>query len=324
MEITRTLSLGAGVQSTTMLLMAQHGLIDRPDVAIFADTGWEPPAVYQHLQWLEGVIAGFDNPIPILRVTKGNIRDDAYSILQQWQDTPPIPVADVRSDDYADLPLFAPSAGPTKRRRVFRYTRVGQFPQIPFYTTNKAGQRAQLRRQCTAEYKVRPILSKIRELTGMRGKKWKGSPVIMQIGISLDEAHRMKPAYVKWTRNDYPLVRLRMTRADCIAWLIDRGYPIPPKSSCIGCPFHGNKTWRTMRDSDPASFADAVQFDESMRHLVTWDAPVYVHTSLTPLASADLSTPMDHGQSEMIYDDGSGSFDPEYEFDAECDGVCGV
>ena len=44
------ISLGAGVQSTTMALMAAHGEITpMPDCAIFADTGWEPKAVYDHL-----------------------------------------------------------------------------------------------------------------------------------------------------------------------------------------------------------------------------------------------------------------------------------
>src|SRR5437764_521642 len=42
----RVLSLGAGVQSTTVLLMAMRGEIrDKLDCAIFADTGWEPKAV---------------------------------------------------------------------------------------------------------------------------------------------------------------------------------------------------------------------------------------------------------------------------------------
>ena len=41
----RVHSLGAGVQSTTLTLMAAHGEIGpMPDGAIFADTGWEPLA----------------------------------------------------------------------------------------------------------------------------------------------------------------------------------------------------------------------------------------------------------------------------------------
>jgi len=49
----RVLSLGAGVQSTTLALMAAHGIIGpMPDCAVFADTGWKPQAVYRHLAWL--------------------------------------------------------------------------------------------------------------------------------------------------------------------------------------------------------------------------------------------------------------------------------
>ena len=66
------LSLGAGVQSSTMALMAAEGHIQpMPDCAIFADTGYEPKAVYRYLEFLEKVL-----PYPVYRVQKGNIRDD--------------------------------------------------------------------------------------------------------------------------------------------------------------------------------------------------------------------------------------------------------
>jgi hypothetical protein len=43
--VLRVISLGAGVQSTTMALMATHGEITlMPDCAIFADTHAEPKA----------------------------------------------------------------------------------------------------------------------------------------------------------------------------------------------------------------------------------------------------------------------------------------
>lgn len=38
----RVLSLGAGVQSTAVLLMMIHGEIPKADHVIFSDTGWEP------------------------------------------------------------------------------------------------------------------------------------------------------------------------------------------------------------------------------------------------------------------------------------------
>ena len=47
------ISLGGGVQSSVMALMASQGAFDRvPDCAIFADTRWEPPSIYEHLAWL--------------------------------------------------------------------------------------------------------------------------------------------------------------------------------------------------------------------------------------------------------------------------------
>ena len=43
-------SLVAGDQSTTLAPMAAHGIIDpMPDCAVFADTGWKPTVVYDHL-----------------------------------------------------------------------------------------------------------------------------------------------------------------------------------------------------------------------------------------------------------------------------------
>jgi hypothetical protein len=60
------LNLGGGVQSTTLALMSVHGELPRLSYAIFADTGWEPRAVYEHLDWLEGVLRG--SGIDLLRV----------------------------------------------------------------------------------------------------------------------------------------------------------------------------------------------------------------------------------------------------------------
>ena len=67
-KVFNIISLGAGVQSSTMALMAAHGEITpMPDCAIFADTQWEPAAVYKHLEKLERAL-----PFPVYRVTAGN------------------------------------------------------------------------------------------------------------------------------------------------------------------------------------------------------------------------------------------------------------
>ncbi len=65
------------MQSTTMALMAAHGEISpMPDCAIFADTGWEPKAVYEHLTWLRSPNV---LPYPVHVVSAGNLRADALS-----------------------------------------------------------------------------------------------------------------------------------------------------------------------------------------------------------------------------------------------------
>ena len=66
----KILSLGAGVQSTTLALMAAHGEFNSvPDAAIFADTGDEPKAVYDHLNWLQEQ----NLPFPIHIIGSGSL-----------------------------------------------------------------------------------------------------------------------------------------------------------------------------------------------------------------------------------------------------------
>lgn len=65
------ISLGAGVQSSTMAIMAAKGDFPKPDCAIFADTGYEPKMVYAYLDLLKKIL-----PYPVYIVSKGNIKKD--------------------------------------------------------------------------------------------------------------------------------------------------------------------------------------------------------------------------------------------------------
>jgi len=51
MKKLRVLSLGAGVQSSTLALMVEKGEIPKVDCGIFADVGGEPQTVYDHLEY---------------------------------------------------------------------------------------------------------------------------------------------------------------------------------------------------------------------------------------------------------------------------------
>lgn len=96
----RALSLGAGVQSTTMALLAAHGEVrPMPSCAIFADTGWEPRAVYDHLEWL---MSGNVLPFPVHIVSAGNIRDELLAAGE--------------GNRWASIPAFAKTVTPAGAR----------------------------------------------------------------------------------------------------------------------------------------------------------------------------------------------------------------
>lgn len=218
----RLLSLGAGVQSTALLLMACDGVVPRFDAAIFADTGWEPKNVYDHLRRLTEHAA--ESGIPVHQVSAGNIRDDALD--------------------------------PEHR-----------FASMPLFVRNPDGSDGMARRQCTSEYKLKPIKRKTRELLGYPHPTPvpRGVYVETAIGISLDEIGRAKDSDVRYMRNVFPLLDLKMTRTDCERYNRSRGWTTVAKSACIGCPFHGNRQWRDLRDGSPEEWADAVDFDHEIR-----------------------------------------------------------
>lgn len=261
------LSLGAGVQSSTLYLMACNGEFDQhPDAAIFADTGWEPKEVYLHLEWLKQ-----QGDIPIHTVSAGNIRDDA---------------------------TISVATG-------------SRFASLPFHGVLN-GAEIMLRRQCTREYKVAPITKTIRVLLGYKPRQ--RIPIgaaDVWIGISTDEVARCKPNWEKWITNKWPLIDFGMSRADCLAWMEQHGYRRPPKSACIGCPYHDDATWRDMKLNRPHDFQDAVDFERTVHDgLKAVKGKLYLHRSLQFLDEIDFRNMEDLGQLNM--------------FNNECEGYCGV
>ncbi|MFF0740619.1 hypothetical protein ACFYVL_09470 [Streptomyces sp. NPDC004111] len=207
-----------------MLALSAEGILPKVDYAIFADTGWEPAAVYAHLDRLEQEIAK-PAGIPVLRVSAGNIRNDALN--------------------------------PEKR-----------FASMPLHVLNKDGKPGMTRRQCTGEYKVKPIKKTIRDLLGhpYPARIPKDVWVEQWIGISTDEFHRAKDSDVQYMRNRHPLItEMNWSRSDCTRYLSSIGLAETPKSSCLGCPFHGNAQWRNLRDSSPEEWQDVVEFDAAIR-----------------------------------------------------------
>jgi hypothetical protein len=245
------LSLGAGVQSTVLTLMAADGALPGLDGAIFADTGWEPAAVYAHLFKLRDVLHAAG--IPLYLVSTGNLRQDAID--------------------------------PEHR-----------YASIPYFVRNPDGSDGMGRRQCTSEYKLAPINRKVRELLGAAAPDFRRVPrgrVAEQwIGFSTDEIDRVDDKSVRYVRKRYPLLELGMDRSACKRWLHSRGWTTVVKSACIGCPYHGNQQWRTLRDNHPTEWADAVAFDEAIRKGGARGLPLngeaFLHRSRVPLAIAPI------------------------------------
>lgn len=264
------LSLGLGVQSSTLALMAKHKLIPMPDFSVFADTGWELPWVYEYLEYLLPLL-----PFEIIIIKK---QDGLRQSL---------------IDAFVDKKRFA---------------------SIPFQTeSNNKNKSGKLRRQCTREFKLDMIVRAIREKTGIRKAEIAKTKIFVNqmIGISIDEATRMSISRLTYIKNIYPLIDLGMSRNDCITWLEKNKYRVPKKSSCIGCPYHDNATWRDMKINYPETFADAVEIDELSRiGNGKTTQRLFIHKSLIPLKDIDFRNLEDLGQVNM--------------FENDCTGLCGV
>lgn len=269
----KVLSLGAGTQSTVMALMAEEGWhgMEKPDIAIFADTQWEPPHVYEHLKWLEKQLS-----YKVVRVTAGNIRENV--------------LAGVTPDG-------------------------NHFLDMPVFLTNKDGTKSVAARQCTNHYKITPIHKELRRILNLKpGKRApKDVQVEMWMGISADEAHRMKPSRDEWITNKFPLIDMGLTRAQLYMWFNER-YPdrILPRSACVGCPYHTNMEWKWLKENDPKSFGDAVFVDRAIREVPqirgTLRGIGYLHRDRRSLDSMDFDE-VDSYEDFMA---------------SECEGMCGV
>lgn len=266
--IQEIVSLGAGVQSSTMVLMAARGEIEpMPTAAIFADTQAEPASVYTWLDWLEKQL-----PFPVYRVSAGDLQAQELTVRiskkgNPWRD--------------GTIPVFTEGGGLLQRR-------------------------------CTSDFKVAPIHRKIKELCEVkRGSK--DVSCIQWIGISVDEVYRVKEAREPFVKNRWPLIEKKMNRQDCFRWMEERGFPKPPRSACVFCPYHSNSEWERLRTQEPEEFQRAVKFESDLQKVVeegkTGANKPWLHHSMTPLGSIDFA------ESKQGRLGGFGN---------ECEGMCGV
>lgn len=280
MMMLRVLSFGGGVQSTVLALMAVKGEIERPDYILFADTGDETRATYGHV-WRVAKYAS-EHGLPFHVVSAGNIVEDVKSACD--------PSNGVKTGRVGQPPFFVASEHDTDHGRLWR--------------------------KCSSEYKIKPMEQWVRGIMGIaKGKQFpREFKCVKLLGITTDEASRMKPSRNYWEEVQWPLIELNMTRWDCHRYLKAAGWGVVPKSSCKICPYHDNAYWRNLRNETPEEFGEVVEFERVVNEgrIPGTKGKIFLHRSLVPLSEVDLRTDMDRGQYALNL------------WAAECEGICGT
>lgn len=259
------LSLGAGVQSTTLYLLADQGeLGEKPDVAIFADTKAEPPWVYDNLERLK---AGGTIPIDI--VSAG----DLGSSIRAAAD----PTCDKRFVTIPFWVLGENGRGVPGRRQC---TREYKIEPIKAHARKLLG------------------LEKGERAAGrFVAEEW--------LGISLEERSRCKSSRYSWIQSRWPLIEKRWTRADCEAYLGRIGFGSPGKSSCVFCPYRHTSEYARWKRDEPELFEIACQWDAELRQggaMRGMQNPSYIARELLPLAEAVEALEQDRHREPELFD----------------------
>lgn len=248
-NVLRVFSFGGGVQSTAVLALQALGRLERPyDAFVFADVG-----------------ADSENPDTIAYV-----RDVV------------IPFAEAHGIRFEVIHKMRKGEQDTVYQSVMRDNRSVPIPAI--LPSGAFGNRT-----CTVDFKIRVVDAWV--------KRAGFTHYDVGLGISTDEYQRarfdddyieqQRPAGL-WKRREYPLIDMRMTRADCYAAILEAGLPKPPKSACFFCPFQSSARWIEMRRDRPDLFEKAVALDRQIRDKrASLDRDeMYLHKSRQPLEIA--------------------------------------
>ena len=200
----RIISLGGGIQSTVLCLMAFAGLI-KCDAIVFADTGSEMPHTYATIQQLSAMAA--DAGIPFFIVS-----NHGKKLHEEYMKNETLPMVGISS--------------------------------------------------CTINFKISPIRRWLRANQDESGEKpW--STVLL--GITTDEANRVRKSDLLWVENEFPLVDMGMSRQDCIKYLEDFPELSVKKSGCFMCMYQPAKSWVNLKVNEPKLFDVAMMMEKIAR-----------------------------------------------------------
>ena len=173
------MNLGGGTQSTVMaMLLDREEIGPRPDCAIFADTGDEPPTTLSTVEWLTSVVS---YPVHVVRAPV-----DIVTATRSGTDAESIPIG-------IGLPTHTVDGD-------------GSHGMGRRFCTNQWKIRV-------IDSKVREMLGVEKGKQVPRG-----IVVDTFLGLSLEEISRMRDPSRGWQRHHYPLIDAKMTRHDVRLW----------------------------------------------------------------------------------------------------------
>jgi 3'-phosphoadenosine 5'-phosphosulfate sulfotransferase (PAPS reductase)/FAD synthetase len=159
-------------------------------------------------------------------------------------------------------------------------------------------------RHCTDKWKIKPMHRYLTE-------HYPGEMLKVVIGFAYDEIQRVNSTRWKDQEVWYPLIEKKMTRDDCVRYIISKGFPVPPKSGCFYCPFQRLDQWKELRFKHPDLWQRAIILEKNGSHYPQMTLSNFKKKG-NPLTLEDVDKQL--GKSLYDYE-----FDPAEE---ECSGAC--
>ncbi len=225
------LSMGAGVQTTAMLILVAQGKV-QADAVMFADTGAEHPETYEYINKHDKPLCDeLGIPWLTVRMHKKITNKETGKI--------------VYADSLREVITARHRVPSINNRWCTDYSKI---------TPMKLAVR-ELQRTGKME----------KPATGLIGISTDEKHRAIKPDGTLKQPHLSE------YRNEYPLLNLAISRNDCYKIIKKYGWPVPVKSGCYFCPFQGPRDWANLYRTNQKLFWDSVALEEEDINFPTYN-----------------------------------------------------
>lgn len=176
----------------------------------------------------------------------------------------------------------------------------GSVVPLPLFTLTPDGAQGRLPHGCTRRQGV-ALAGAVRDLLGHPRPRPVPEGIVAECatGTTLGQAHTSSSIGPHYVRVRLPLTDIGWTHDDCVAFLAHHELPAELDLACLACPMRSNRSWRHLRDTEPAAFADAIAVDAALRHGhpspelrgMPRGTTFFLHEDRVPLDQVDLTEP---------------------------------